>query len=282
MKKTNLIATLSLAAVLMLGGCSGGSSAPTAEQLMTTAETKMAEVTNFSATMSMIMNMSMGEESVESATAVDMLMFSDPVKMKMTMSMDMGELGVTEMDMYMVEQEDQLYTYAAYGSEWIYYATDASELAQYDAAQNTDMYLSTLTNATVGAKEDINGMQAYRIDGVITDEDMEQALVESGALGSAASFGLTEDQLLALYKETGDLPMALWITDDGYVVRYVMDMTALMQNVMGSILGDAAELEGFSISIDAMQIDMTMSNFNQAEDFELPAEAANATLIDMY
>lgn len=56
-----------------------------------------------------------------------------------------------------------------------------------------------------------------------------------------------------------------------------MDMTAIMDGLMGKILETAGgEEAGLTMSIPKMTISMTCSNFNSATDFTIPEEAKNA------
>ena len=57
--------------------------------------------------------------------------------------------------------------------------------------------------------------------------------------------------------------------------KYEMDMTAVMQKLMDNIMAAAPEAANAeaSISFTKFKMSMTCSNFNEATDFEIPAEA---------
>ena len=71
----------------------------------------------------------------------------------------------------------------------------------------------------------------------------------------------------------------MWIDADGYVVKYEMDMTAMMQAVMDQAMASAgAEAGDAKIEISKTAVSMICKDFNAVE-VEIPAEAANATVI---
>ena len=83
------------------------------------------------------------------------------------------------------------------------------------------------------------------------------------------------------------IPMSIWISNEsGYPVKYDMDMTQMMQVIMDSIVAQLAGEEGAEeipeIKIDNISMTMTFSDFNNAEDFEIPAEVLeNAVEMDL-
>ena len=106
---------------------------------------------------------------------------------------------------------------------------------------------------------------------------MQDVILESGALNSLSSLGISEDQMKEMLSGLGDIPVTLWISEtDLYPVRYDMDMTSVMDGLMKAVLesmGDQAE--GLTMSVPEMTITMTCSNFNSATDFTIPDEAKN-------
>ena len=79
----------------------------------------------------------------------------------------------------------------------------------------------------------------------------------------------------ALY--SSDLPLTMWIDADGYVVKYEMDMTAMMQNIMTKVFEkmDVAA-EDMDFTVDKMFISMTLYDFDNVGEIAIPEEAKNA------
>ena len=104
---------------------------------------------------------------------------------------------------------------------------------------------------------------------------MKDVMMESGALDSMSSLGLSESQMEEMLSGLGDIQVTLWISEaDLYPVRYDMDMTAVMDGLMSAILESMGEqAEGLTMSIPEMTMSMTCSNFNSATEFSIPDEA---------
>lgn len=221
--------------------------------------------------------MAMGEESVDMITNAKILAVNDPMKMQMDMSMDMGDMGSQQMQMYAEEKDGQFVTYMNIDGAWYAQSVTAEDLSQYNAEGNMDLYLKNISNFSKTGEEDVNGATASKIEGVITGDAMKEAIQDSGVLNSVESMGLSEADMEAIY--SSDLPLTMWIDADGYVVKYEMDMTAMMQTVMDQAMASAgATAEDGKIEISKTFVRMTCKDFNAVE-VEIPAEAANATVI---
>lgn len=258
------------------GGNAGGSDSTDVEALLTKAQETMDSVESMAMDMDMEIGMAMGEESIDMVTSAKILAVSEPLKMKMDMSVDMGEMGSQSMQMYAEEKDGQFLTYTNVDGAWYAQSVTADSLAQYNAEGNMDLYLKNISNFSKTGEEDINGVTASKIEGVLTGDAMKEAIQESGVLDSVESMGLSAEDIEAIY--SSDLPLAMWIDADGYVVKYEMDMTAMMQTVMDQAMANAGEAAGdVKIEISKTTISMTCKDFNAVE-VEIPAEAANATV----
>ena len=91
---------------------------------------------------------------------------------------------------------------------------------------------------------------------------------------------LTEEQLQAMYADMGDLPIAMWIDAEGYVLKYEMDLTELMQKIMDAAMGAVGQTEAdVSVSIKKTMISMVCSDFNAVGEITIPAEAKSAKVL---
>lgn len=258
------------------GGNAGSSDSTDVEALLTKAQETMDSVESMAMDMDMEIGMAMGEESIDMVTSAKILAVNEPLKMKMDMSVDMGEMGSQSMQMYAEEKDGQFLTYTNADGAWYAQSVTADSLAQYNAEGNMDLYLKNISNFSKTGEEDINGVTASKIEGVLTGDAMKEAIEESGVLSSVENMGLSAEDIEAIY--SSDLPLAMWIDADGYVVKYEMDMTAMMQTVMDQAMANAGEAAGdVKIEISKTTISMTCKDFNAVE-VEIPAEAANATV----
>ena len=280
--KRFLAAVAAMAMALAAAGCGGGNGgdagAADVEALLTKAQETMAGVESMATDMDMEIGMAMGEESMDMITNAKILTVNEPLKMQMDMSMDMGEMGSQNMQMFAEEKDGQFVTYSNIDGTWYAQSVTMDDLSQYNAEGNMDLYLKNISNFSKTGEEDVNGVTASKIEGVLTGDAMKEAIQESGVLGSVESMGLSKEDMEAIY--SSDLPLTMWIDADGYVVKYEMDMTTMMQAVMDQAMASAgATAEDGKIEISKTFIRMTCKDFNAVE-VEIPAETANATVIE--
>lgn len=272
------------AAVMVLGGlmalsmtACGGTSKVDAQVKIQAAVDRINAVESMEATMLMEMDMSVMGQSVESDTTATMSCFSDPIKLKMDMTTNMGELGAMSMSMYAQAEGSQCTTYLYDGTSWIVDTVDVGDVEQYDAQQSMDLYLKSGTEYASLGTETVNGVTADKYSGIIRGDALEEVIRNSGAsssLETSLGGGLT---LGDLYSDLGDMPITVWIDQEtGYPVRYYMDMTDVMQSMMTKMLsGMGIEGEGL-MTISKLEITMDCYNFNAAADFTIPADALSA------
>ena len=142
-----------------------------------------------------------------------------------------------------------------------------------------DLYLDNITSFTSSKQEEVNGTQATKITGVITGDAMEEAIAGSGLTASAQSMGISEEMMADLYDELGDLPISLWIDAEGYVLKYEMDMTEMMQKIMNeSMKAMGASEEDLLVKIEKTGITMVCSQFNAVEEIVIPEAALSVPM----
>ena len=267
---------LSAALALSLAACGSGTEKSTGD--IATALEKINAVKSLEATMVMEMDMSLMGQSMETETAMNMVCFNDPMKLKADMTMDMGELGSFTMNMYAAMDGDNYTVYMNDGSAWTSETVDMSYLQQYDAQESMNLYLESGDDYTLEGTEEINGSTANKFTGVIRGEALEEVLAASGATSSLES-SVGDLDLSELYSDLGDLPITVWVDQESsYPVRYAMDMTELMQGIMEKSMaaaGGEGDISG-TLTVDKGSLIMDCFNFDNATDFEIPAEALGA------
>lgn len=282
MKKMTKWMALGLILMMMisLAGCGGDNGGSSTEDVMKTAQEELAKVKSMNYDMSMIMNMSTNGQTVESNTTGKIAYNADPLAMEMTMDMDMAGQKVN-MVMYAVQEGSDLVMYMSpdNGTSWAKQTmADASELEQYNAQESMAIYLENIDSFKENGTEQINGSDAARYDGVISNDALNEVMEASGAASQLTQYGITEEQAADMYKDLGDLPISIWIDKESSLpVKYEMDMTTMMQTIMNKVvetLGEAAA--GAEITIDKMFISMTLYDFNNVNEITLPEAAKNA------
>ena len=260
-----------MAAAVLLTGC-GGVDTAEVEALLSQAQKTMATVDSMAAEMTMEMDMGMNGEIMETTTVANIRSQQNPMKMAMEMSMLMHDgTKVDQMEMYAAEEDGHLHTYMHMADAWYAETLELGELNQYNAEENTALYLDNITDVKSAEKEEVNSTETTKISGVIKGDAMEKALADSGMTASAESMGITAEMLEEIYAELADLPVSLWIDAEGYVLKYELDMTEMMQKVMDASI-EALGAAGTGMDIEKTMITMVCSDFNAVE-VEIPAEA---------
>lgn len=285
MKKMNKLATLALAGAMVFGlsSCGGSTTASmTPAEVLAAASENLATVESYHADMYMDMNMTMSMYGADlvmtSVTETTMDMFIDPMKayVDMRMVMDMGEDygGETEMQMdyYLADDEG---VYLMYSPDIGITSIDTTMFAQMDPSASMELYIGSGADFVDEGVESLDGGDATKYTGVITGDAMEEVLSQSGMMDYLTGMGLSDDgmDIAAIYAEMGDMTISVWVDENGYPVRYDMDMTEMMNVMMNNILASFGEdLGDTSMAFDSVFLTMTISNLNAVEDFELPAE----------
>lgn len=294
MKKRALAALSALTLTLSLTACGGGqqstgdsgTDAMTPTERVAAAEEKMSALTSLSIDMTQDIGMSfaMADQSQElnMSTKMQMDVIQEPLKAKGTMQIDMGEElgGVQDVELYIMSEDDTANVYMQMGGQWIKQSVTEAELGQYDAADSLELYLDSAADFAEAGTEQVGGADATKFTGVIKGDKLYDVIEESGVLGSLGQTGtdVSEDELKAMLSELGDLPMSVWINADGYPVQYEMDMSQMIDSILQKALEmEGAADQGMTMTVSKAAMSLTCSNFNAVDDFELPAEAQNAT-----
>lgn len=247
---------------------------------MAAALENIKDVTNLETKMVMEMDMTISaqgqEQAMESITTMDMVCFTDPTKIKMDMTMDMGDLGSVTQNIYGEVAEDGTCTMYLYdGSSWQSQVVGATDLDQYDARSNILSVINEDTTYTLEGTEQVDGANAFKYSNVMKGDEMKEALISSGALDSVSSLGLDSSQVDGMLDGLGEMTEYIWIDEATlYPVKYEVDMTEVMDNLMVNLVTAMGEqAEGMSINVPKMKMTMACSNFNNAADFTIPDEA---------
>ena len=283
--KRRMKQVMALAMILLLTfgltACGDGAAANDPAAVVKAAQEKLAAVKSVSYEMTMAMNMSMGDEVLETTTTTTIDSFTDPMKLKADITTDMGDMGSMTILMYAgLEGEDMMMYIRADGVNWMKQKIlDASALEQYSAQGSMEVYLESMSGFKDAGAEKIGGKDAQRYDGVIAEEYFNEVLANSGALEQMEQYGITEEEAAEIYKDLGSLPASIWIDKESSLpVCYKMDMTEMMSRLMSNMMEKLGAGQEAELSVDKVDITMNLYNFDSVADFEIPAEALNAAV----
>ncbi len=277
--------SLFLAIVMLLSMVACGSTSKAApEEVIKAAEAKMQEVKNLESEKIVNMSVSMGEQSLDLKTTINMINFIDPMKLKIITTMDMGEEfgGPQTNEFYVDEMDGNTNIYMNIMDNWYKQTVSKEQLAQYDSKESVTTYLDSTTGLKEVGTEQVNGANATRYDGVVTSAKMKEAVKATGTLENLQSIfaGLNIDTE-TLYDGLSDISVSIWIDEEGYPVKCEMDMTAMGQDLITKLIQASGDTSGAEMTIDKMTLSFMNKNFNQAAEFEIPEEAKNASEVNV-
>ena len=282
---------LCLALILALAACGSF------EQRMVKAAAKMEKLKSYHMDLdvNMAFTLSMLGQSMDMdmavRTATDLR--NDPLQARSVMTADM--LGTTsEVTTYVFagEKEGTFDTYVTLddGESWGTGTIDSEELNDQLSLNSNLMWSADFlrdaakTFEEIG-KEEINGSQATRYDGVIEGEAVGKALEASGVFNSLGE-AFPVDMMEIVNQISGSIPVSLWADDKSdMIVRYDMDMTEAFSSVWDVVLEqlmndeaidaeDIAEL-GMTMDLKLLSLSAVFSDFDAVGEIVLP-EAAKA------
>lgn len=258
-------------------GCDGNREL-TPEQIINKIEESTKDAKNFAATMSMDMEMSSGDESVDMSVSSDMKVITDPeYKAQITMNMDMGSLGAYDMDMYLGKEGDKYYTYTNMLDTWSKQEMDESlfnkTVEDYNQQMNFDIYLKNVDSFSKTGEEEIDGKNIIIIEGTVSGESLEEVIEQTQVLDQ-----MGVEDIKDMYKDLGDLPVKFWVDEETYIPSKIyIDMKDMMNSIMSNVMESQNSTEELDIS--KCDMEMEYKSIGDVEDFDIPQEALEATLI---
>ena len=185
MKRWKRSGALILAAVLSLSLAACGGSEPTPEEILDqTLQNSQEALESLSASVTAQIDMEVqaGDQTqtMETTTAMDMVCFSDPLKLKAETSMDMGELGSFSATVYAQQEGETYTTYTDVGGQWFKETASAELLEQYNASAEMNSYLSSTDQWTFQQEEELDGMTTLKFSGTVTGSQVSALMEEIG------------------------------------------------------------------------------------------------------
>jgi len=291
MKQVFIFGLICVLAVALFAGCSsqnggGGGEAEdqgavetghalSAKEILAASAEAMSAYGNYRALMRVEMEMSALDEDMTMDIDTEMDVFTDPLKVKMKMTMDMPELSSIVMDTYVFQEGDDLVTYmdlsAAFGTPGAWYKTvepvSAESLSQYNLNMYSNTFLESYVQAEIASEELVGGMECYKLD-VVIDASGMMKLLDTTDFGQQFGEEITPDMIAAME----NLTATIWISKDGfYQVKVEMDMADILNPIMSQFEGD--------IDVSRMWLSLMTSDIGKTPDFTLPEEAKNAEFL---
>lgn len=279
MKKIKKIAALTVAAAMLLCLTACGSF----ETKVAKAVKAMSQVENLHMDMDMQIDMAFKVlgKSADMAVTVDgaMDMQIDPLTAKLDMLLSAKGLS-RDLQSYVEKAGDEykVYISADGGDDWEEKTVSADDApSQINIVDGMQLFVDCASSFKEVGEEKIRGSAATRYDGIITGENVGAAMELTG-VGDMLSQSLGTELSEEDFSKLGSIPTSIWIDkDSGMVVRYDMDLTQVMQDVLPGILGEALGSFGLSglsdkLSVNGVTVSIVLSRFNKVGEVTIPDE----------
>lgn len=271
-----------MALMLSLAACGNGNKGGGSEDIATilkTAAEKSEAASSMDAVMTMDFEMNLATDGAEQPlnvkTSMDMNYFAKPLKVKIATSpSEMAGQEVPEQTMYLVEEDGTYQIYTQVGDSWSPQEMPAEVSAQYNPQANLQMYMENAASFKSQGSDTIDGVKAEKYAGVIAGDSLEKVINESGVLENFKVMTQGVD-MSAMFKDMADLPITIWINEEGYPIRYEMDMKDMFKTMFEAIMETLGEdAEGVKVDVSKAVVTMDISNYNNATNFEIPEAIA--------
>lgn len=247
----------------------------TPEDLRAAAVEKLAAIKSYNAEMRSEIKMKYNGADLTAIALSNITAFADPAKFKVTVDINTGtdpEATKIQSLLYGEKAADGSYTlYSNDGSQWTKKTLAGGDAAVYDDMNVMATFLDHMSIAAVTTGTTANGEESYRLEGVIPSGSIAKILGDTSALSGLNSQATA--LLSALLMGNEDLPLTLWIgKESGYPLQYEADLSGFITTAMKS-LAATGNSGAFPYEVKSYTVTGTMSHFNAAADFTIPAEA---------
>ncbi len=283
MKRIIISITLTIALILSTSACSEKDmvSNKSAQEILQESITKSAEWKSYEMEITTLMEMNIPEQGL---VQMDMsgtgVVIMDPMKMHMTLDMDMPELEQSQtMEQYMIQEEEGFVIYQNVEDQWYKMViSDPSlvEMMSMDPMENIGLFMEYLESAEVVEEEVIRERDTVKIDLTVSFDMYKELLEKNDSLDVG---GILGSGVMETISNMGNLTYSVWVDKSNLeIVKYYMDLSEAMQKI-GEAMTTQDEMlsEVAEIYKDAkMEMTMVVYNQNNVEDFEVPEEAMDA------
>ncbi len=207
--------------------------------------------------------------------------FINPMKMMTETQSVVKNVSKTNSISYMEKSGDSMYVYSKLNNDDWKKQEIGSKSNQFNVLDMVSLCLESIENLDLGEEDEVDGEGTYVIEGSISGESMEKIVKQSGLLNNLSSLGGGADvDLEGIYDDLGDMNLKLWIQKDTfYPVQYEMDMTEIVIKIFDRMKEAGTSPSGAmlnNLKVKSFNIVTKLSNFNNAEDFDIPKDAKNA------
>ncbi len=283
MKRFFVSITLVMVLIMSMAACGDKdlTADKSAKEILQESITKSAEWKSYEMDISTHMKMDVPEEGLmEMNMTGSGAVIMDPMKMHMTLDMEMPEMEQPQtMEQYMIQEEDGFTIYQNIEGKWYKMSiSDPSlvEMMSMDPMENISLFMEYLKSAEVVGEEVIKERDAVKIDLTVSFDMYKEFLEKNSSMDVG---GILGSGIMESLSDAGDLTYTVWVDKTSMeIVKYYMDLSEAMQKIGEAMADQDDALPELSDIYKDIKMEMTMEVYNQngVEDFEIPQEAMDA------
>lgn len=280
MKKKNIIKLLMVFTLMLpLTFLSACSSTPDGKELFKEVYEQSGNLKSMKMNINVAMKVKadMGDSTLKMGMDIegDFEVSNDPMAGYGNLTMNMDMLGMKETmtsEMYMMNDEDALYTYQNNNDEgWI-----VSKSTPFD--KNTkqapfDEKIFDYLDLKVKNGEKVNDQETWQLDVTIKSDKLKEIMDEID----------DQDSNLEAFEDLEDTKITFTLFVDKetkQVLKISMDLKESLSELIGKSLMDNAQVEGYEFSFEELKFDIVFSKINEIDAIKIPDEVVEEAIQD--
>lgn len=214
----------------------------------------------------------LGQSQAATASMVqESTVFLSPLKMKTNVTAYEDGIITQRAETYVVQENGLYVLYSNASGFWQSQTLTESEFGALMTEESSGLMAEGFTKA---GDELLNGIQTTKYIGKISSRSALEGAGLADMIKEISGIDVSEQELKAIYAGFDDISVSVWISSDGYPVRYQIDMTNILNRLLQELLKSYSdEALPFEISFSEYISTVDYLNFNRAADFTVPAEA---------
>lgn len=280
MKKKNIIKLLMVFTLMLpLTFLSGCSSTPDGKELFKEVYEQSGNLKSMKMNINVAMKVKadMGDSTLKMGMDIegDFEVSNDPMAGYGNLTMNMDMLGMKETmtsEMYMMNDEDALYTYQNNNDEgWIVSKSTSFDKTTKQAPFDDKIF--EYLDLKVKNGEKVNDQATWQLDVTVKSDKLKDLMDDVEEADSAT------DTLKGL--EDMDITFTLFVDKETkQVLKISMDLKESLSEIIGKSLMDNVQVEGYEFSFEELKFDIVFSKINEIDAIEIPDEVVEEAILD--
>ena len=178
-----------------------------------------------------------------------------------------------EINLYIEQKtDDTWFAYSDDSGKWAAAEMDVEKISNILVDQaNWDKLISSLAECRLVKIGDIDGSPGIEVQAMVPTKTLDDVFGPELDYIIPGLVAMSDDSI----KQIEDMPINIWLDQDGKVQKLQIDATAALSSVVTGAF-KPTESDVFDVSIEDMSIIITINEFDQEQTIEIPQAALDA------